>query len=388
MIVPDPKYRPDFGRSIYVDGTIDASMVSRLTPQIIKLQQESREPITVVINSNGGSVASLVTLKHLLKAPSQDLGEGCRLITVVPTFAASAAADLLSAGDYAVAYPKSNVLYHGTRLSDSELTAERSSYLAQLLRLTLEGTAMDLARDVGFRFFFRFIASRSQFSNIRASLKKPALNDLSCFLEYIRPKLSRTASEILTIAEGRYNRYAEVLDFVSKKLRRIKTSKTELELDGIRLKAIVDFEIKENSSAPGWSLQFQGVHKVTEDFLLYHEYRNVTSSRRFKGWCLAYGRFLVSDDEANQLDSIIDHDEKVEKWTERVRDDIQPIWSFFVALCFTLQRGENDAFTAQDAYWLGLIDEVLGEEECPPVRLIYENKPDPPAALPAAGSES
>jgi hypothetical protein len=53
------------------------------------------------------------------------------------------------------------------------------------------------------------------------------------------------------------------------------------------------------------------------------------------------------------------------------------MWSFFVALCHALQEGENDV-TAKDAYWLGLVDEVLGEAELPSMRVVAEYKEDPP----------
>lgn len=50
--------------------------------------------------------------------------------------------------------------------------------------------------------------------------------------------------------------------------------------------------------------------------------------------------------------------------------------------CHFLQEGEN-TLSALDAFWLGLIDEVIGESQsCP--RLFSEFRPDeePPAAAP------
>jgi hypothetical protein len=38
-----------------------------------------------------------------------------------------------------------------------------------------------------------------------------------------------------------------------------------------------------------------------------------------------------------------------------------PLQAFFVAVCHALQEGENE-LTATDAYWLGLVDEVVGEQ--------------------------
>ena len=83
-------------------------------PEILGLQFESRAPITAYIDSPGGSVGAAQQLAALLKAPDQN-SDRCRILTVATALAASAAADLLVDGDYALAYPNSKVHFHGTR---------------------------------------------------------------------------------------------------------------------------------------------------------------------------------------------------------------------------------------------------------------------------------
>lgn len=61
-IMEDPKARLryltiDWNRCIHVNGTIDEELLSRVTPKILSLRQESNDPITVDINSPGGSPA-------------------------------------------------------------------------------------------------------------------------------------------------------------------------------------------------------------------------------------------------------------------------------------------------------------------------------------------
>lgn len=168
MITPDPEYRLNANRAVYVQGEIDQQLVSRLTPEIISLHSQTREPITVFIDSPGGRVDLKETLLQLLKASNQDFADPCHLITVVTSRAASAAADLLSSGDYAIAYPESTVLYHGVRMpGERALTAEITSFLAEMLRLRNDRYAMDLARTIEFRFMYRFVTSRGQFQAIR-----------------------------------------------------------------------------------------------------------------------------------------------------------------------------------------------------------------------------
>jgi hypothetical protein len=73
---------------------------------------------------------------------------------------------------------------------------------------------------------------------------------------------------------------------------------------------------------------------------------------------------------------------------EKLRPHFQPAWSFLVALGHALQEGENE-LSALDAFWLGLIDEVLGSSDLPLTRYFAEFHPDPePEALPVAAAEA
>ena len=67
-----PYFRLNPSRSVQVVGKIDRDLLARVTPQILKLQAQSREPITVYIDSNGGSVAAVETLLSLLRVSDQD----------------------------------------------------------------------------------------------------------------------------------------------------------------------------------------------------------------------------------------------------------------------------------------------------------------------------
>src|SRR5712692_10037502 len=150
-------------------------MLSRLTPQIIKLQHESRSPITVyILNSPGGQAEIMQAILRALRMTDQDAGPPCRIITVVTAKAQSASADLLSAGDYCIAYPNSTVLYHGVRMQSilpilQPFTAERTSLLAHFLRLTNDSYAMDLARKAEHRFLLTFVLLRPEFAKFRES---------------------------------------------------------------------------------------------------------------------------------------------------------------------------------------------------------------------------
>ena len=100
MTSGDPKYVPNPDRAIYVQGVIDQALLYRLTPQIISLQNQGDEPLTIYIDSPGGSVSHMESLLHLLRY-RQNSDDPTYVITVVTAQAASAAADMLAAGNYA-----------------------------------------------------------------------------------------------------------------------------------------------------------------------------------------------------------------------------------------------------------------------------------------------
>ena len=77
-------------RSLLIDSDINDELIKRVTPQILALRQESNEPITIGIDSHGGSLASLDVLLGLLTGPDQDGNTG-KIITVVTHHAYSAA---------------------------------------------------------------------------------------------------------------------------------------------------------------------------------------------------------------------------------------------------------------------------------------------------------
>src|SRR5450759_5652488 len=109
----------NWDRAIFIDGSINDQLVRQLMPSILKLRQESSDPITVAIDSPGGSLSSLDTLLGLLKGPTQNRNSGS-IITVATNRAYSAAANLLAFGTYAVGLEHSRILCHDVRLSELE----------------------------------------------------------------------------------------------------------------------------------------------------------------------------------------------------------------------------------------------------------------------------
>ncbi len=366
-------------------------MVTRLVPQILRLHGASRKPITVYIDSPGGHVGSMETILQMLKLSDQDSSESCRVITAVTTRAASAAADLLSSGDYAVAYPTSAILYHGLRRQEpNPLTAESTSVLANLLRLSNDIYAQQLARKVEDRFTFRFVMAKNSFGEHRIARNNPNLSNLDCFVEIVESKLSDEGKAIWKKAKDRHQRYDQLFEMVLKSAKGREGPKSKAQLEAQIIKAIVDFELRANKKEPSWSFKLHGIDRLADDFYLLDEYLSSYGTKRLTKWCVSFGMFMLPQADLDEIAGITDEAQKEAKYLEKGRPIFEPLQAFFVALCHALQEGENE-LTAKDAYWLGLVDEVVGEnllsfrsftefrEENEEAKTETENEPAPEA---------
>jgi ATP-dependent protease ClpP protease subunit len=372
LYVPNPDYRLNPARAIYISGPIGPEMVTDLTPQILRLQHTSRAPISVYIDSPGGIVASMESILRLLRMTDQDSSSPCRIITAVANRAASAAADLLSSGDYAIAFPSSSVLYHGIRRYEQDpLTLESTASLASLLRFGNDYYAMELARKTAGRFSFMYAWLRGEFPDVRARNQDPTLSDLDCFVITIGEKLSENAKEVWKKAAARKKMYESLFSTLLKKVRRKIDSATVAELDADAIKAIVDFELKRNKHTPDWGFRTAGIGQVAEDFFLLQEYMSTHNSDHLRAWCKLWGRWLLTEEQVAKIEKMSGDEQKERAFSDASQPILRPLWSFFVALCHALQEGENE-LTPADAYWFGLVDEVMGRSDMAPVRLVAE----------------
>lgn len=377
MIVPHPYYRLNPSRAVHISGQISRDLLSRITPQILKLQANSREPITVYIDSPGGHVGNMETILRTLKLSDQDSSDPCHITTAVTIRAASAAADLLSSGDYAVAYPHSAILYHGIRTQETNpLMVESASVLSTLLRRSNDLYAIELARKIDDRFSFRFVFVRDQFDAIRKKHGNQQLSDLECFIEFIEEKLSAQTKKVWQRAKSRHSRYRELFDTVQKKAKGDLEKMSAAQLQAASLKAIVEYELKANRHDPSWSFTGGGIERLTDDFFLLNEYIGGFSGERLQRWSTEWGKYVVPPEVVSEINAITDEEERTKKMAEKIAPFVAPLTSFFAAMCHALQEGENE-LTAEDAYWLGLVDEVVGRDDLLCLRHFEEEKPDP-----------
>ena len=382
-----------------------------MTPEILRLSSTSHSPITLYVDSPGGSTYSANVLYRLLKARDQD-GESSKLITVCTGVAASAAADLLSSGDYALAYPHARILYHGTRqVYDRAITTETAADMAEYLKQTNEGFALTLANRSIDRFIFRFLQLRDEFSDVRSTIGHDS-QDMDCLTFVLGTKLSNAVSKIPERALTKHARNKELTEFVFSEpifpdvpapvyneqsdgatvaniaasgeveaesstsepqptAPEVEKGERIADIEARILIAILKFELEKNQDE-NWSFADAGILQIQEDFVLLRDYNSSRHTDQLRLLAARWGAFFLDGTERAELEKV-KAEERPDWLLDKTKNQLHPLWYYFVSICRALQEGEN-YLSAQDAYWLGLIDEIIGfsERQFPSYRALIE----------------
>ncbi len=335
-MLDDADFTPNPDRAIWVEGQLNEALLERLRPEILELTADNREPITVFVNSGGGSSEVSEAILRLLRRTTQDDARVSRILTVAAPKACSAAANLLSAGDFAIAYPDSRLLWHGGRwpLSDLVDAGECGLLYARTLPTFHELAAAALARNSVHRFLFIVSAERALFAQHRADAGDPTLTDPECFQAILRGKLSPDAQKVLELAIPLWAGYNGLLLHFRKKIHRGRTV-TRADLQKLMIYASIAFECESNKDNPAWDGRLD---RINDHFYFLNAYFDIG---KLRDWVA--GRAVPQTTEA---------------------DDSLQFRVFFLALCRALQERENK-LTAMDALWLGLIDTVRADVTAP-----------------------
>ena len=336
MGTPDPNFRPNPDRSIYISGKIDDAQVNRLAPQIIKLRHGSNDPITVYINSNGGLTASADIIWGLLKTKDVD-GNSPRVITVAVGSAKSAAADLLTFGDYAYACQNASVLFHGSRVGTPDIvTAEESYSLGASLGATNETIALKLANASVQRLVIQYACLKDDFDKIRKETSAPNMPNIDCFATALQAK-TRSDWARIAIRQSikRCIRNDELSDFVFKKVQS-KEGESAAEFDCKIFKMILNYELKVNRGKKNWMLDEDGVSSVVGDYLLLRDYHLGGHTNKLSSMVKRFWRAFLTPDEIKSYElQQTKPKEELEKWlfeiaSPRIRPFCSELGLFFI----------------------------------------------------------
>jgi ATP-dependent protease ClpP protease subunit len=312
---------------VFVQGEINRQLVQRLTPEIIRLQGENRGPITVYIDSEGGKIVYAEALVRLLEASDQTSAGSCRIITVVTGLAASAAADLLCSGGYAMANAGCTIFFHGVRRSGEEITVAVASSMAESLRRTNERYAIALADKSIRRLGFRYAWMHSDLNTYRTRVGKPDLTDVESFIGLLSERLSRGGLAIVKRAQERNGRYEALVAHVARTTRRSRTfqnPRRTADSEAVVIKSIIDFE-KSKNKKDNWTYANGGLRQTTNDFLLVREYLDIYDGDHLKRLCDNWGIYLLSTTDRQELDGIEDKHLRAERLHEKVKPLLRPL---------------------------------------------------------------
>jgi len=369
--------RPDFESSIFMQGVIDQSMVDRLTPRIMELRfskkafehVEPRVPsITMFIDSPGGSPALAWRLLDLIRSPGQD-GVSRSAVAYVTGRAASAAADFTIQADYSYMELGASMLCHGTSLGDNtSLNAQKAQQIAASLQQDNEFYARQLASASFKRLLFRFTTMDEAFVNF---VHEP-INGLAGLVEVLKKKL---ASEALRELVGDSLRQQSQIDQLSKAVYETLKSQPPANTVSEKETAIFQAILGQRASDKNWLLSRGGLEEVSADFWSLQDYYT-TQSGSIRQLASQYKDICLTEDERHHAATFAwANAEAKNLWEmDHATPRIRSLWYFAISLARLLQ-GKDYEFGALDAYWLGLVDEVVGEE-LPCMRLLMEAKPD------------
>jgi ATP-dependent protease ClpP protease subunit len=383
----------NWNRSLIIDSSIDDQLVKTLTPKILELRTASADPITIGINSPGGSLASLDVLLGLLTGPDQNNKNGS-IITVATHRAYSAAANLLAFGDYSIAQRHSTILYHDVRYGKIEdVTPEKARGTAKSLQAANDRFSLRLAHIIIKRLIWIYIDLRTQFENIRAKFPNrhsrytkiveafaPAADayrtfDLASFATSLWASLSTQNDELITSVMERLERWVHLTGIVkafpsyrakgsrvpglldgSRHLHKLFDGKqTQLESCEPSLKLFLSLVIADISDTKAERVNFPStLDRAAREFAILDSMNDPKHIRHATDLLLSHKHIFMPGESDLPL---------VEAERAQILAKAAPyatlIWHFCVLLCRELFEGEH-TLKPNDAQLLGLVDEVAG----------------------------
>ncbi|NJM56148.1 MAG: ATP-dependent Clp protease proteolytic subunit [Verrucomicrobiae bacterium] len=374
----DKAYRPDPERAVWIRGEIRLESLENLIPSLLRFRHvHPKEPITLYIDSPGGIVDVALQVFEAAKTPDQD-DFSPKLITVGMGTVASAAAVLLISGDYAIAYPQSRIVCHGTRIFDFEVTRQSAEAIARLLDRRNLSLANRLAAKIFFRHQFLLTIFREQIER-NAKDSVPADRDLYAsnllsveFLKFMRDRCSSACSSLFDATRRKLNLATQYLRHEAQ------FSESQLELpagkrDIHKLKYILEKELdRDDRNWDTWDFLNDGLHRIEEEFRILKFFDDRFSNELIREIPDRLLGLYMAEENARLVRRALHRGQPI---PNEVVTKAQPVFfSFWLVASFLAREllEEEYDFSAADAFWLGLIDEVIGLESFPSERRLIE----------------
>ena len=118
------------------------------------------------------------------------------------------------------------------------------------------------------------------------------------------------------------------------------------------LNAIVEYHYHSEES---WILSYGGIEEVVSDFELLQDFYFGFHKNSMAKVVFAFGEIFLSADERKSLLDSTDE----EFIYAKVALKLEPLWFLVISMCRILQS-DDFRLKAEEAYWLGLVDEAQG----------------------------
>jgi ATP-dependent protease ClpP protease subunit len=398
-------------RAIHIDTAIDDTLLKTLTPVILKMKQESQDPITIGIDSPGGSISAMKSLLGLLQTPDQD-GNQIEIYTVSTNRTYSAAASLLAFGDYSVAFPHSTILYHDVRYSGIEdVTSSKALRTARELERDNVAFSLTLANQLRRRFVWVYLDLQNEFAGIRKlyasfadkydqvfadvlptdenrvvdivgfaltlfrKLSHPVDNEISIQALHLLDswmQIEKMERRLTGDSEGMGNISGLVsgMNHLVTEIRSMESGDKELagspeptenglsESAQKDIRLLIEVIVRRFATNKNLDISSDGFDIIMEDYAFIKDINSDKHVNAITKLMMDNAFMFFKTEIAAELNKAKDDDER-----RKILDPVYPqariLWLYIVLICRCLCKGEH-LLTPYDAQLLGLVDEVLG----------------------------
>ena len=213
-----------------------------------------------------------------------------------------------------------------------------------------------------------------EFTEIRKTPGKENLANTSCYIEFVKEKISSRLVEVLENALKRSGEIDALDTSVSHALMGHNIGPMpRAQFEVLLLKEILDFEAGQHDEEDEWSVRSRGLETIQDKLdLLLDKYSN-HHTEMISFLCDLWGEVFLTPEQETEI-SLLPEADRPNRIEAAVGDLLKTLWFFFVSICRVLQK-DDYWMSAEEAYWLGLIDEVIGRTDLPCPRLFVEYPP-------------
>jgi len=353
-------FRPNPARTIEVNGLLKRDLAQKILAQTKALGKKSSQPIILHLSSGGGAVKAFYDLEPIFDNEHRGKTH-CSIITIARE-ARSAAAYLLVAGDVACAIKGAQLVFHGVRIHPGRKTRSlwRENTFALALRLDRENRkiAKRLARKTVWRIAELHSRVKILSQNRGASAQTPEQ-----FMEGLVAGMGAQLSN--DKAKGVLYESHERVKLILALAKYFPTHDPPRNRRGLAayeadvFAATIAYEIGTHP-APEWTIDPVVAVEIMMDYLLARDFIRGRHRALVRELALAYGRNFLSAKSLAEYGKIRrTHPRRAEAYLLKLAGPCAAsLWYFALTLCHRLLSGETH-LSAIEAYWLGLIDQVL-----------------------------